>query len=68
VLKSLTIDPVTITQEIGGRGLVREGVHDLLSGPGGSGMLGHGEVDDPTRVVREHDEDEQDAKAERWAR
>ena len=63
VPKWLTIDPVTITQEIGGRGLVREGVHDLLSGPGSSGMFGDVEVDDPPAVVSEHDEDEQDAKA-----
>jgi hypothetical protein len=50
VSKWLNIDLVTITQEIGGRGLVREGVHDLLSGPVGGGVLGHVNVDDPTAV------------------
>jgi hypothetical protein len=59
----VAVDSVTITQEIGRRGLVREGVHDLLSGPGGGGMLGHIEVDDAPAVVSEHDEDDEDAQA-----
>jgi hypothetical protein len=33
----------SIAQEVG-RGVVREGVHDLLSGPGGGGMRGDVEV------------------------
>ena len=36
-----------------------EGVHDLLSGR----VLGHVNVDDPTAVVGENDEDEQDTEA-----
>jgi hypothetical protein len=44
-------------------GLVREGVHELLSRPGGGGMLGDVEVDDPPAVVSEHHEDEEDAEA-----
>jgi hypothetical protein len=63
VPKWLIIDLVTITQEIGWRGLVREGVHDLLSGPVGGGGLGYVKVDDPTAVVGEDDEDEQDTEA-----
>ena len=59
----LTVDLVTIAEEIGRRGLVREGVHDLLGGPGGGGVLGDVEVDDPPAVVGEHDEDEEDAEA-----
>ena len=59
VPKWLTIDLVTITQEIDRRGLVREGVHDLLSGPVSGGVLGHVEVDDPPAVVGEDDKDEQ---------
>jgi hypothetical protein len=54
VPKGLSVDPVTITQEIGRRGFVRKGIHDLLSGPG-SGMLGDVEVDDPPAVVGEDD-------------
>ena len=63
VPKLLAIDLVTITQEIGGRGLLREGVDELLGRPGGGGMLGDVEVDDPPAVVSEHDEDEEDAEA-----
>jgi hypothetical protein len=33
----LAIDLVTISEEVRRRGLVREGVHELLSSPGGSG-------------------------------
>jgi hypothetical protein len=55
----LALDLVTITQEIGRRGLVREGVHDLLSGRGGGGSVAI-EVDDAPVAVIEHDEDEED--------
>ncbi len=37
------------------RGVVREGVDELLGGPGGGGMLGDVEVDDAPVVVGEHD-------------
>jgi hypothetical protein len=33
----LAIDPVTIAKEIGRRGVVREGVYDLLGSPVGGG-------------------------------
>ena len=61
--KLLAVNLVTIAQEIGGRGIVRERVHDLLGGPGGGGMRGDVEVDDPPTMVGEHDEDEEDAEA-----
>jgi len=54
----VTVDLVTITQEIGGRGVVRERVHDLLGGPEGGGVLGDVEVDDPAAVVGQDDEHE----------
>jgi len=63
VPKWLTVDLVTVAEEIGWGGVVREGVHELLGGPVGGGVLGHVEVDDPTAVVSEHDEDEEDAEA-----
>jgi len=49
VPKLFAADLVTVAQEIGGRGVVREGVHDLLGGPAGGWVLGHVEVDDAPR-------------------
>ena len=63
VAKLLTIDLVTVAQEIERRRVVREGFHDLLSGPAGGGMLGHVEVDHPPAMVGEHDENEEHAEA-----
>src|SRR5262245_12771816 len=37
--KRVPVDAVTIVQQIGGCGVVREGVHDLLGGPVGGGVL-----------------------------
>jgi hypothetical protein len=51
-------------EEIGWCGVVREGVHDLLGGPVGGGMLGDVEVQDATAMVGKHDEDEEDTQAE----
>ena len=61
VPKWLPINAVTVASEIGGRGVLREGVHDLLSGPVGGGVLGHVEVDDAPAVVSQHDENNEDA-------
>ena len=62
VPKLLAVDLVTVAQEIRGRGVVRENVHDLLGGPVGGGVLGHVEVDDAPRVVSERDENKEDAQ------
>jgi hypothetical protein len=59
----LAKDPVTVTQEIGRRRVVREGVDDLLGRPGRGGMLGDIEVEDAPAVMGEHDEDEEDTQA-----
>ena len=59
----VTVDRVAIAEEIGRRGVVREGVHDLLGRPGRGGMLGDVEVEDAPAMVGEHDEDEEDAQA-----
>src|SRR5262249_55433347 len=59
----LTVDSVTITEEIGWCGVVWEGVDDLLGGPVGGGVLGHIEVDDPPAVVGEHDKHEEHPQA-----
>jgi len=63
VAKLLAVDLITVAQEIRGRGVVREGVHDLLGRPGSGGMLGDVEVDDAPAVVSEHDENKEDAQA-----
>src|SRR3989475_8947268 len=63
VPKLLAVDLVTVAQEIGGRGVVREGFHDLLGGPAGGGVLGHVEVDEAPAVVSAHDEKKEDAQA-----
>src|SRR6059036_111293 len=63
VPKLFAVDLVAVAQEIGGRGVVRKGIHDLLGGPVGGGMLGHVEVDDAPAVVSEHDKNKEDAQA-----
>jgi hypothetical protein len=62
VPQRLLINAVAVADEIGRRGLIREGVNELLSGPNGRGVLGHVEVDDSPTVVGEDDKDEEDAE------
>ena len=62
VPKRLAVNAVTVAQEIGRRGVVREGFHDLLSGPLGGGMLGHIEMDDAPAMVSEYEENEEDTQ------
>ena len=45
------------------RGVIREGVHDLLGGPGGGGMFRHVEVKDTSAMVGENDQNEEHAQA-----
>ena len=59
--KRLAVDRVAIAEEISRRGVVGEGLHDLLGRPFGGGMLGHVEVDEAPTMVGEHDQDEEDA-------
>jgi hypothetical protein len=42
---------VVLAQEVGRRGVGRERPHDLLGGPGRSGMLGDVEVEDAPPMV-----------------
>jgi hypothetical protein len=56
------VDRVAIAEEVRRRGVVREGVHDLLGRPGGGGMFRHVEVEDAAAVVGKYDEDEEDAQ------
>ena len=62
--KRLAVDLVAVVEEIGWCGVVREGVHDLLGGPVGGGMLGHVKMHDPSAMMSEHDENEEDAQAD----
>ena len=52
-------DRIAIVQEIPGRLVVREGVAKLLCRPGRRGMVGDGHVNDPSTLVREDDEHEE---------
>src|SRR5437016_2495120 len=61
--KWVTVDAIAIAEEIGRRGVVREGVDELLGGPDGGGMLGDVEMEDAPAVGGEHDEGEADADA-----
>ena len=63
VAEGVTVDRVAIAEEVGGGGVVREGVHDLLSGPRSGGMLGNVEVEDPTPMVSKDDQDEEHPQA-----
>jgi hypothetical protein len=63
VPKLLAVSLVAIAQEIGRRGVVREGIYDLLGGPVRGGVFGHVEVDDASAAVSEHDENEEHAQA-----
>jgi hypothetical protein len=56
--EGVTVDGVSIAEEISGGGVGKR-VHDLLSSPRRGGMLGDVEVQDPTPMVSEHDEDEE---------
>src|SRR5262249_33222880 len=58
-LEGVTVDCVAVAEEVGRRGIVGEGVHDLLGGPVSGGMLGHVEMDDPPAVVGEDNENEE---------
>ena len=59
----VTVDRVSIAEEVERGGVVREGVHDLLGRPRSAGMLGQVEVDDASAIVSEHDEDEEHPQA-----
>jgi hypothetical protein len=47
-------DPVTIAQQIAGRGVPGKGFPELLRGPLRSGMSGHGKVENAAAVVCQH--------------
>jgi hypothetical protein len=62
LLERIAVDGVAIAEEIGRRGFVGEGIHELLGGPCGRGMLSHVEVHDASPMMSEHHEDEEHAQ------
>ena len=58
----LSVDPITISQQIFRCGVEGKGFEHLLRGPFGRGMSCHVKVDDTSAIMREHDEDEQNFK------
>ncbi len=63
--KLAAVDAVSITEEIARSFFIREGLDDLLRGPGGSGRVGHVEVHDSTPMMHQHHEHVEHAKGRR---
>jgi hypothetical protein len=61
-LEVSAVDGIAIAEQVGGTGLVRERVDDLLSRPGGRGLVGDADVDEFSAVVAEYHEAEEQAK------
>jgi hypothetical protein len=64
VLEISTVDGIAITEEVSGAGLVRERVDDLLSRPGGGGLVGDADVEEFSAIVTEYHEAEEQAKGQ----
>jgi hypothetical protein len=60
--EGVTVDCIAVAKEVGRRGIVWEGVDDLLSGPAGGRMLGDIEMDDSSAMMSERDENEEYAE------
>jgi hypothetical protein len=56
----MTIDTIAIAKKISRRCIPRKRLHDLLAGPLRRGRVGHVEVNDPSPIVGQDHEDEQD--------
>jgi hypothetical protein len=68
LLEEVTVDRLAIAEEIGRRGIVREGVNELLGGLGGGGVLGLVEVEDAQTSDRNGEEvDRDDPPDSGWA-
>ena len=57
---------IVVVQQVPRRLVLGKGVAELLGRPCGRGMVGDGDVDDPSPVVREDDEYKQQAAGHRW--
>jgi hypothetical protein len=58
-------DGIAIVQDIPGRFVLWERIAKLLCRPGGCRVLGDGDVDDPSAVVRQDDEHEEQPERDR---
>ena len=65
VTEACAISLIAITQEVLRRRVPRKCLNHLLSGPLGSWMFGHVEVDNFTPFMSEHEEYIQDSKCHR---
>jgi hypothetical protein len=63
-LEISAVDGIAIAEQVGGGGLVRERVDDLLSRPGGGGLVGDADVKEFAAVVAEYHEAEEQAKGQ----
>ena len=61
-LEVSAVDGIAIAEKVSGAGLVRERVDDLLSRPGGGGLVGDADVKEFSAVVAEYHEAEEEAK------
>jgi hypothetical protein len=57
---------IAVVQQVTRRVVLGKGVAELLRRPCGRGMGGDGDMDDPSPVVREDDEHEQQPVGDRW--
>ncbi len=58
-MEQLAVTPVSIVKQVPRRTVPWEGLHELLRSPLRGRVGGHGEVDGPTAIMRQHNEDEE---------
>ena len=59
LMEQLAVTPVSIVKQVPRRTVPWEGLHELLRSPLRGRVGGHGEVDGPTAIMRQHNEDEE---------
>lgn len=60
----MTVDPVSIPEEVPRRRVLRKGLDQLARRPDGRGMIGDVKVEEFAAIVAEDDEDEEKAEGE----
>mgnify|MGYP001817640798 CR=1 FL=1 len=64
----VTVDAVAVTEEIPRGGVPWKRFQDLLCGPSRAGRISHVEMDDPSTLVSQNDENEEDPECHRGHR